>query len=321
MRFRISLALFVLCFKFSLFSHSQPQTPSEEVVEIVVLQDTLVQKVIQDITLYQEKWDTLAQMKFWRRVMKLTPDSSLLNIADTREILHVFPTMYYDTLTTEAKRAFKDSMLHRFKLPEDTRLYVTYGKSHFYQHKAVMQSINRGIEIFEQEGTDPWFAQAILLIESPGKLAQSPTGAYGSFQLMKSVAIQEGLTVNSKVDEREDFDKSAQAAARFIQRVCLPETRKILHARGIHFEEKDLWFRLLVLHVYHAGAGNVAGALRTFYPQKGGMELIQKLWSAEYRGFRNASQNYSQVALASFLELDEIIANECNIICPSENDG
>ena len=125
----------------------------------MVLKDTAVQNVVQDLNVYTEKWDTLAQMKFWRQVMNLTPDSSLLNIADTREILHIFPTAFYDTLENDQKVAFKDSMLKQFNLPNDTRLYVTYGKSDFYQHKAVLPSIHKGIEVFNEVGTDPWFAQ------------------------------------------------------------------------------------------------------------------------------------------------------------------
>lgn len=285
------------------------------VVEIVLLQDTVVQKVIRDEKIYQERWDTLAQMKFWRKVMAMTPDSSILNHARTREIYHVFPTQYYDTLTQEAKRDFKDSMKSRLGLSDNTPLYVTYGKSDFYQHKAVLPGIDRAISIFEKYDTDPWLGQAILLIESPGQIRKSPTGAYGSFQLMKHVAVVAGLKVNSVVDEREDFDKSAMAAAKYLKKTCIPETRRMLDARGIDYVETDLWFRLLVLHVYHAGAGNVRGALRVINPAEGGMELIQRLWRTNYRGFRNASQNYSQVALASILELDEIISRECNIIC------
>ena len=319
MNFRISptIAFFILFFPVLISAQDQ----NGEIIEIVILNDTSIQNVVHDMNVYSEKWDTLAQMKFWRQVMNLTPDSSLLNIADTREILNIFPTAYYDTLSRDQKKYFKDSMLKRFSLPIGTRLYVTYGKSNFYQHKAVLPSIHKGIEIFNLEGTDPWFAQAILLIESPGQLQLSPTGAYGSFQLMKSVAIEEGLKVNSTVDEREDFDKSAHAAAKFIGRVCLPETRRILRSRGIKYTEDELWFRLLVLHVYHAGSGNVAGAMRKLIARKGGMDLIKKLWVTEYRGFRNASQNYSQVALASFLELDRIIAEECNVICSEEVGG
>ena len=47
---------------------------------------------------------------------------------------------------------------------------------------------------------DPWYAQAILMIESPNKLQKSNAGAYGSFQLMKDVARLFGLKVNKSIE-------------------------------------------------------------------------------------------------------------------------
>ena len=66
--------------------------------------------------------------------------------------------------------------------------------------------------LFENNGVDPWYAQAILLIESPAQLKKSVVGAYGAFQLMPSVARSHGIIVNKKIDERKDFNKSAFAA-------------------------------------------------------------------------------------------------------------
>ena len=63
------------------------------------------------------------------------------------------------------------------------------------------------------------------------------------------------------------------------------------------------------MHVYHAGAGNVKKAVNVINPTEGNMELITTLWQTEAGGFRNASQNYSQLVLASMLELDDIINN------------
>ncbi len=70
---------------------------------------------------------------------------------------------------------------------------MTTGKSDFYQFDKVFPSISRGVDVFVQNQTDPWYAQAILLIESPGKLAYSNVGALGPFQLMKSVARNHGV--------------------------------------------------------------------------------------------------------------------------------
>ncbi|MDW3647044.1 MAG: transglycosylase SLT domain-containing protein [Bacteroidia bacterium] len=300
----------------SLASAFSQDSFSEEIIEIVRINDSSVQRVILDKDLHRERWDTLAQVRFWRKVMNLPPEYSVLNIADTRNVLNTFQTAYYDTLEDPLKRSFKDSILQICELPSNTRLYVTYGKSDFYKLREVLPSIDAGIRHFQAEGTDPWFAQSILLIESPGQLRKSPTGAVGHFQLMPGVGRQMGLKVNREVDEREDFEKSARAAARFIKKVCIPETKDILRSYRLSFKEDDLWFRLMVLHVYHAGSGNVRSALRLIRPRKGGMALIQSLWQTRNRYFRNASQNYSQVALASLLELEEIIRRECNVLCP-----
>jgi hypothetical protein len=287
-----------------------------QIVTFLADKDSLSARAVHDPVLYGQGWDTLAQPRFWRQVMNLPPDSAVINVAATRSVVDIIPVKSYDRLSSTQKAFFKDSVRSLYCLPGTCQLYITTGKSDFYQHRLVIPGITRAIEIFNQQETNPWFAQAILLIESPGRVRYSNKGAYGSFQLMKSVAISQGLVVNKVVDERENFEKCAAAAARFIRRVCVPETKRILEAQGLVYDENELWCRLLVLHVYHAGAANVAGVLRTIAPKTGGMSLIQQIWQTEYGGFRNSSQNYTQLALASLLELDHIIALECEFVCP-----
>ena len=72
----------------------------------------------------------------------------------------------------------------------------------------MVNKFEKGIKVFESSGVDPWYAQAILLIESPGQMKKSRDGAYGPFQLMPKVARAQGLTVNRYTDEREDFDRA-----------------------------------------------------------------------------------------------------------------
>jgi tetratricopeptide (TPR) repeat protein len=62
-----------------------------------------------------------------------------------------------------------------------------------------------------------------------------------------------------------------------------------------------------VLHAYHAGAGNLRGVILKINPCYGGIDLIQQVWKTTYRGFQNASQNYSQLALAAFCEFDNLV--------------
>ena len=291
------------------------QTTDSEIQEVVNLRDSVVQHVLMDDDLIAENWDVLPEIRFWRQAMTLTGDSCIMNIADTRETLLIFPTIWYDTLPEPQKVAFKDSIVRRLALPESTRIYVTYGKREYYQFDEILGDIDKGITIFEEEKVDPWYAQTILLIESPGVNRVSINGARGRFQLMKYVAIKEGLTVNADLDERDDFYKSAQAAAKYLRRVCIPEAKRLMKRRGVTVSERDLWFRLLVMHVYHAGGRNVSGALSQIPRSYKGMKLITKLWHTNYRGFRNASQNYSQIAVAALLELHSIVEETCDRYC------
>lgn len=292
----------------ALFSNGKSQTVEVEKLEIFGIRDSANFNVLQDKALYAEGWDTLAQPKFWRLLMNLSKDSAVLNIGSTREIIEYINLDAWNKLTELQKENYRDSVRKARGLSDSEKLYLTSGKSHYYEFEKAIPSIHRAIPLFEKEYVDAWYAQAILLIESPGKLYErSPVGALGSFQLMKSVAIKMGLTVNRSVDERKDFDKSAVAAAKLIRTICLPETNKILDDLCVEYDKNDLWYKLLVLHVYHAGAYNVKKALHVIQPTKGDMALIQTLWKTEAGSFRNASQNYSQIALASLLELDTLI--------------
>ncbi len=297
---------------------SPPLPEDEEVIWVRMYQDSTLLRVLHSPGIFTEYWDTLPQPRFWHRVMKLSEDSSLVNIAASREVVGYVDTETYDDWKSETRKAFKDSIVKRFSLEKETQLYVTSGKRFYYQFQKALPVIDQGIRVFDEQGTDAWYAQTILLIESPGQLARSSAGAYGSFQLLKGVGIANGLTINKTVDEREDPEKSAAAAARFIKNTCIPKAKSMLAPYGLRYRETDMWFRLLVLHVYHAGAGNVAGVIRKIAPSRGGPDLIRRVWRTQYKNFGNASQNYSQVALASLIELDRIVTMECEYICPAE---
>ena len=137
---------------------------------------------------------------------------------------------------------------------------------------------------------------------------------------MKRVARTMGLTVNRYVDERKDFKKSAFAASQLLKTVCIPQARKILcDVDDIDPVGNELWFKFLVLHVYHAGAKNVGSLLSQLEEPLKGMELIQWMWKNEYGNFKNASQNYSQIAIAAMLTLNEIVLSDCDYILENHN--
>lgn len=250
--------------------------------------------------------DTLSNVIFWRKIMKLHKDSALLNRPENRHILQTVKCNAWDTLCLAKKTSIKDSLRYVNGLMDSARILMTTGKKFFYDFENASTNFDKGITDFIENGVDPWYAQAILMIESPNKLQKSNAGAYGSFQLMKDVARLFGLKVNKQIDERANFDRSAYAASSLIKKICIPKTREILDSLGIkNYNETDLWFRLLVMHSYHAGAGNVKKALFSFRPTEGNMNLIYTLWHTETNHFRSASQNYSQLVLAALLEVNE----------------
>ncbi|MBI3134356.1 MAG: hypothetical protein HYZ14_06725 [Bacteroidetes bacterium] len=294
-------------------------TYEDHLIEVKIANDTSVLRFVKTPELFAEKWDTLAQPNFWKTIMNLSPDSCLLNVASTRQILEKASVSQWERKTDEEKEAYRQQLRDKYSLPADTRIFMTTGKSDFYRFDLVLPNIGKGIDAFAKNNTDPWYAQAILMIESPGSLhGKSNAGAVGPFQLMKTVAVNRGLRVDKYVDERKDFDRSAYASSHLIRTACVPEAKRILGKFGIMVSEEDeysLWFRLTVLHVYHAGAGNVDGVLTNVVkPTQGGIPLITTIWKSEYGNFKNSSQNYSQLALASLLVLDNLIQVKCDEI-------
>lgn len=308
---KIPLILFVLT---SLLGYSQQLS----LIDVYCEEDSTSHIVIDPEALYVERWDTLAQPIFWKSIMNLSGDTCIINDASSREVLGYVEKKEWHKQSEEEKKAFKDSVRLAYCLDFDTKIYITSGKKDFYLIEEVIPSISRAIDVFKENNVDPWFAQAILLIESPGKLKYSRTGAFGSFQLMKSVARSLGLTVNKTIDERKDFDKSALAASQLLKTICIPHARRILCDKDIDPVGDELWFKLLVLHIYHAGAKNVEGLLSQLDEPIEGMELIQWMWSNEWGNFKNASQNYSQVAIAAMLCLQDIVLQDCDFIFPCE---
>lgn len=259
-----------------------------------------------DRALYYHRVDTLPQVKFWRTIMKLREDSALINIGETREVIQRVSLREWNVKTEEEKQVYRDSVRCVRNLDSTYRVLITTGKRFFYDFDNASQNFQKGIGCFIDNDVDPWYAQAILLIESPNKLQKSNVGAYGPFQLMKDVARMYGLKVNRHQDERADFSRSAYAASSLIKNICIPYARRMLDSLQISgYSQDELWFRLLVMHVYHAGAGNVQKALFAMNPKKGDMDLIYTLWQTTTARFKSASQNYSQLVLAAMLEMDQ----------------
>ena len=277
----------------------------KNVIGIINPHSNLNENYIFDQSIYQLKVYELPQIKFWRSIMNLSQDSAILCFHDNREIIQKISILDWNSKSDSLKKMYKDSVRLIKKIDTNNRILITSGKKFFYDFEKTSKNFHQGINCFVSNGVNPWYAQAILLIESPNKLQKSSAGAYGSFQLMKGVARKFGLKVNRTIDERADFERSAFAASSLIKIICIPNAIKILDSLQIqNYDQEDLWFKLLVMHVYHAGAYNVEKALFTFNPKQGDLNLIYGLWQAQTNRFKSASQNYSQLILAAMLEMN-----------------
>ncbi len=310
-------ALIILLTSWASISFSQKQSWENE--KIVVQDQNAVSQVMSAHQIFEKRWDILPQAQFWKKIMCLSPDTCLINIAKTRHVLERISSDEWIYLSKEEKRKFRDSIRDKYNLNNEDLVYVTTGKNHFYKFKDVYPSISKGIQLFDSLSVDPWYAQSILLIESPGQLKKSISGAYGPFQLMPGVARAQGLIVNRFIDERSNFEKSACGAAGLLKKICIPETKKILNRYNIEYDENEIWFRLLVLHVYHAGAYNVGAVVEKIKPDNGTQKLIQSMWQNKAAGFGNCSQNYSQIAIAAHLILHDLVYENCHKIIDKES--
>jgi hypothetical protein len=306
------LIFFILSVYFSL-AYGQPLS-SWDGDKIIVKKSSNTSTIMHAEALFVDRWDMLAQPQFWKQIMLLSPDSCLINVASTRQILKKMSYKDWNKQSEAEKDVTRAELRTKFNLDPTTRIYVTSGKNDFYQFNEVYPQLSKGVAAFERFGVDPWYAQAILLIECPGQMKKSISGAYGAFQLMPEVARAAGLTVNGSIDERKDFDRCAYGSAHLIRKVCIPEAKRILDRHQLSYKETDLWFRLFVLHVYHAGAMNVAAVVNKIQPTVGSRQLILDMWQNTAGGFGNNSQNYTQLALAAQIILHDMVYQQCDEI-------
>ncbi|GIV27074.1 MAG: hypothetical protein KatS3mg027_0888 [Bacteroidia bacterium] len=258
---------------------------------------------ILDSSIIQLCCDTLPQVQFWEKILELSPDSGVLNFAHNRQIIQTVHTKWWNNQSDDFKTCYRDSVRNCYQLPDTARVLFTTGKGHYYVWDSVFHLIDKAIQIFIENEVDPWYAQSVLLIESPKGNLRSPAGARGYFQLMKKVARKFGLKVNRHIDERLNFERSAYASAMLFKTICIPETKKMLDSLKISYNENDLWFKLLTMHVYHAGAYNVRNALMKSNCTYNDMRLIYCLWQTRTGAFQSASQNYSQLILTAYIKV------------------
>jgi hypothetical protein len=263
-----------------------------------------------DSSHYLLKLDTLHQVQFWRSVMALSPDSVFCYTLPNRNVICMDASKDFASLNASEIKTYKNGLRAFYNIDTSIKIVHRSGLKHFYNFNAINNYLNAAIIKYMELGVDPWYAQSILMIESPNVNQCSASGACGPFQLMPKVARRFGLVVSKTKDERNEISCAAHASASLIKTIAIPQAHRILNLHGIttsQLTETAYWFKLLVLHIYNAGAYNVEQALNVIQPKTGDLQMIFNLWHAKAGQFQNASQNYSQLAIAAWFELDQRI--------------
>lgn len=246
---------------------------------------------------------------FWRRVLDLGRDSSIVVDIETRLTYGVLPARLIDSMERLGKLdSFAKAFRMQLGFDSTAPIRFVRGKAPFFQYGKVGPMLHKAFAEFSQLGVDPRIAELLLLIESPNNPnGVSSSGAVGHFQLMPFVAKKYGLTVSTSKDERLDFSRSAYAAARLVKEYAMPEADEICASVGLMPQHRELWYHLLVLHIYNAGAGSVKQAAAVIGQVEDPYDFIQALWKTKAGRFGNQSQNYSQVALASYCKYRDFL--------------
>ena len=138
MRATLTLIGFLLSFSF----HAQ------HLIDVYCSEDSCSHTVIDPEVLMVERWDTLAQSKFWKLVIGMTSDSCIVNVAHNRKILGYVHKDDWFCQTEKEKKSYKDSVIYYNCLDSNTRIYITSGKKDFYLIEEVIPSISMAIDIF-----------------------------------------------------------------------------------------------------------------------------------------------------------------------------
>ena len=81
------------------------QDKSWENEKILVYNDSEVNQLISANQIFEKRWDVLPQAQFWKKIMCLTPDTCIVNIA--KNVLEKIPSENWVYLSKEEKRKFR----------------------------------------------------------------------------------------------------------------------------------------------------------------------------------------------------------------------
>lgn len=81
-------------------------------------------KCIYDSVLYIEGWHELPQTKFWQQIMELPPDSAIVSVAQTRQILDKISMKEWKLLSESQQTRYRDELRNKNCIADSIALFV-----------------------------------------------------------------------------------------------------------------------------------------------------------------------------------------------------
>jgi len=129
----------------------------------------------------------------------------------------IFSIPLPENLTFAGERVPLDKLLVRDKLDREILVNTYWHSNTFLYHKRA----NRWFPIIEkilEKNNLPDDLKYLALIESGLTNATSPAGAKGFWQFMPATARGYGLVINDAIDERNNVEKSTEAACQYLKK-------------------------------------------------------------------------------------------------------
>ena len=73
-------------------------------------------KILLAEALFEERWIVLPQVKFWKRIMTMSPDSCVINVARNRTVLEVISTAQWQQKSEVEKDAYKKKLKSKYSI-------------------------------------------------------------------------------------------------------------------------------------------------------------------------------------------------------------
>ena len=115
-------SFFIFCLFITSIPYAQPKSTWDE-EKIDVKKGNQSNTILSASAIIAEGWSDLAQPKFWKQIMNLSPDSCIINIASSRVIIATMSIRDWKAQTEVQKGLYRDSVRLAHNLDSEARIF------------------------------------------------------------------------------------------------------------------------------------------------------------------------------------------------------